>query len=82
MSIFSRIKALIFKSAQIKMAIEAEQRRRAPDIFRLLELKKKRLELQNQLARLVKYAGRVPAVAQRQARSGRIQHKHKIHSAL
>ncbi len=46
-------KSLLFKSAQIQQEIEQERRRRWPDSFRLLKLKKIRLSIKDRLQRLV-----------------------------
>lgn len=45
--------ALMMRSAKIQQKIEDEQRRRWPDMLRLLKLKKLRLAIKDRLMRLV-----------------------------
>lgn len=47
-------KSLLFKSSRIQRDIDREQRRRFPDWFRLLRLKKMRLAIKDHMARLVR----------------------------
>lgn len=46
------IKNLLMRVLRIETAIEREQRRKIPDHFRLLQLKKLRLALKDRLARM------------------------------
>ena len=46
-------KSLLYKSTQIQQEIEHEHRRRKPDSFRLLKLKKLRLSIKDRLHRMI-----------------------------
>jgi hypothetical protein len=46
------LKSLLRKSAQIQMHIEEEQRKKSPDWFRIITLKKQRLMIKDRIHRM------------------------------
>jgi hypothetical protein len=61
------LKSLLVRSAKIQEHIEHEQKRRWPDQFRLLRMKKIRLAIKDRIMRLVR--GRAEAVGAQMRRS-------------
>lgn len=52
------LKSLMRKSAQIQLHIEDESRKKNPDWFRIITLKKQRLQIKDKIHRIQKNAAR------------------------